>query len=397
LRILNGSNNKIKTNLAHLTLLPQELKVALVHDWYTGIGGGEKVSREIIGLFPQADVFSLVDFFDDENRRFILHGKRPKTSFIQRFPFAKKKYRNYIHFFPYAIEQFDLTGYDVVISSSSAVAKGVLTSCNQLHICYCHSPMRYAWDLYYQYTSEKKLHSGLKAWVFKYVMHHIRIWDYVSSHRIDHFVANSNHISRRIGKVYNRTSDVIYPPVDIESFDLSEKKDDYYLTVSRLVHYKRVDLIVEAFREMPDKQLIIIGEGPEFSRLKKMATKNIRLLGYKRLDEMKTYLQKAKAFVFAAEEDFGITPVEAQSCGTPVIAYGKGGILETVLEGKTGLFFKEQVAASIRESILRFEREQLQYTPAQIREHARQFDKSKFHTHFKSFVLDKYEQWKKCR
>ena len=368
------------------------MKVALVHDWYTGIGGGEKVSREIISLFPQADVYTLVDFFDDENRRFILHGKKTKTSFIQRFPFARTKYRNYISFFPYAIEQFDLSGYDVIISSSSAVAKGVLTNFDQLHICYCHSPMRYAWDLYHQYTSEKKLHSGFKAWVFKYVMHHIRIWDYVSSQRIDHFVANSNHISRRIKKVYNRDSTVIYPPVDVERFSLSENKEDFYLTVSRLVHYKRVDLIVEAFSSMPDKKLIVIGEGPEFGKIKKLAAKNIQLLGYKGLDEMKNYLQRAKAFVFAAEEDFGITPVEAQACGTPVIAYGKGGILETVVEGKTGFFFSEQRAESICSSIRRFESEKLLYTPAQIREHASQFTKTRFHEHFKRFVTEKYEQ-----
>jgi glycosyltransferase involved in cell wall biosynthesis len=372
------------------------LKVALVHDWYTGIGGGEKVSREIISLFPQADVYSLVDFFDEENRNFILHGKYPQTSFLQKFPFAKKKYRNYISFFPYAIEQFDLSSYDIIISSSSAVAKGVLTNCYQLHICYCHSPMRYAWDLYHQYTDKKHLHAGLKAWFFKYVMHHIRIWDYSASQRIDFFVANSRHISRRIKKIYNRESTVIYPPVDLDRFTLSEKKEDFYLTVSRLVHYKRVDLIVEAFSEMPDKKLIVIGEGPEFNRIKKKATKNIQLLGYKKLEEMRSYLQRAKAFIFAAEEDFGITPVEAQACGTPVLAFGKGGILETVVEGKTGFFFLEQQAESIRNCILRFESEKLQYTPAQIREHAASFTKSIFHDHFKSFVLDKYEHWR-CR
>lgn len=372
------------------------MKVALVHDWYTGIGGGEKVSREIISLFPKADVFSLVDFFESENRNFILHGKQTQKSFIQRLPFARKKYRNYIYFFPYAIEQFDLTKYDLIISSSSAVAKGVLTNSQQLHICYCHSPMRYAWDLYHQYTSEKKLHSGLQAWLFKYVMHHIRIWDYISSQRIDYFIANSNHISKRIKKVYNRESTVIYPPVDVDRFTLSEKKEDFYLTVSRLVHYKRVDIIIEAFASFPDKKLIVIGEGPEFNKLRKKATPNVQLLGYKKLDEMRDYLQRAKAFIFAAEEDFGITPVEAQACGTPVIAYGKGGILETVVEGKTGMFFPEQKASSICESIKRFENQNLQFSPAAIREHAKQFAKSKFHERFQSFVKEKYEQWQSC-
>jgi glycosyltransferase involved in cell wall biosynthesis len=373
------------------------LKVALVHDWYTGIGGGEKVSREIISLFPQADVFSLVDFFDAENRKFILHGKSTRNSFIQRFPFARTKYRNYISFFPYAIEQFDLSQYNLIISSSSAVAKGVLTSCNQLHICYCHSPMRYAWDLYHQYTGEKKLHSGLKAWLFKYFMHHIRIWDFVASQRIDHFVANSNHISRRIKKIYNRESTVIYPPVDVDRFTLSEKKEDFYLTVSRLVHYKRVDLIVQAFAEMPDKKLVVIGEGPEFKKIKKKATKNIQLLGYKKLDEMKDYLQRAKAFIFAAEEDFGITPVEAQACGTPVIAFGKGGILETVLNGRTGLFFNEQTHESIKRCILKFESEPLACSATEIREHARQFTKSRFQQEFKNFVESQYRNFHDCR
>ena len=354
------------------------------------------MSREIISLFPEADVYSLVDFFDEENRNFILHGKKTRNSFIQRFPYARKKYRNYISFFPYAIEQFDLSAYDLIISSSSAVAKGVLTNCHQLHICYCHSPMRYAWDLYHQYTAEKKLHSGLKAWLFKYVMHHIRIWDFVASQRIDYFVANSNHISRRIKKVYNRDSRVIYPPVDVDRFSLCENKEDFYLTVSRLVHYKRVDLIIEAFAGMPDKKLVVIGEGPEFRKLKKKATGNVQLLGYKKLDDMRDYLQRAKAFIFAAEEDFGITPVEAQACGTPVIAFGRGGILETVKEGQTGFFFQEQHSASIRQSILRFEQEKLSCTPAEIREHARQFTKSKFHDHFMSFVMEKYEHWRTC-
>ncbi|WP_446918127.1 glycosyltransferase, partial [Klebsiella pneumoniae] len=247
---------------------------------------------------------------------------------------------------PFAVEQLDVTKHEVVLSSSHAVSKGVITGPDQLHISYIHSPIRYAWDLQHQYLRESGFDKGVKGFLAKWFLHKIRLWDVRTSNGVDHFIANSHFISRRIKKVYGRSSDVIYPPVDVESFNLMEDKDNYYLTASRLVPYKRVDLIVEAFGHMPEKKLLVIGDGPEMEKIKAKAKANVVILGYQSNEAMIEYMQRAKAFVFAAEEDFGITPVEAQSCGTPVIAFGKGGALETVrpygVSNPTGVFFYNQ-------------------------------------------------------
>jgi len=245
---------------------------------------------------------------------------------------------------PLAIEQLDVSKHDIILSSSHAVAKGVLTGPDQLHISYVHSPIRYAWDLQHQYLREAGLNKGLKAQAARWLLHKIRMWDYRTANGVDHFVANSQFIARRIKKVYGRTADVIYPPVDVDRFTLNENKDNYYFTASRMVPYKRIDLIVEAFSQMPDRKLVVIGDGSEMSKIKSKATKNVEILGYQPNHVMQEHMQKAKAFVFAAEEDFGITPVEAQACGTPVIAFGKGGSLETVrpfgVDNPTGLFLR---------------------------------------------------------
>lgn len=367
------------------------MKKALINDWYNQNGGAEKVIHAINNVWDDFDHFALVDFLNDDERKFILHGKTAKTSFIQKLPFARKDHRKFLQFFPYAIEQFDLREYDLILSSSSSIAKGVLTNNNQLHICYCHSPMRYAWDLYHQYLDEAKLNRGLKSIYAKYVLHKVRIWDSVTVNRVDHFIANSKYIAARIKKIYNRDSTVIYPPVNTDFFELEENKEDFYFTASRMVPYKKVQLIVEAFNELPNRKLIVGGNGPDFDKIKKIAKSNIQIVGHISANELKQYMQKAKAFVFAAEEDFGIIPVEAQACGTPVIAFGKGGALETVINGKTGLFFKQQNVQSLLQAIETFET--MQFDSKLIRDNALTFSKERFEKEIKEFVEENYKQF----
>ena len=367
------------------------MKKALINDWYNQNGGAEKVIHAINNVWDDFDHFALVDFLKDDERAFILNGKKAKTSFIQKLPFAKKDHRKFLQLFPYAIEQFDLREYDLILSSSSSIAKGVLTNNNQLHICYCHSPIRYAWDLYHQYLDEAKLNNGLKGIYAKYVLHKIRIWDALTPNRVDYFIANSKYIASRIKKIYNRDATVIYPPVNTDFFELEETKEDYYFTASRMVSYKKIHLIVEAFNQLPNKKLIVGGNGPDFEKIKKIAKSNIQLVGHSSANQLKQYMQKAKAFVFAAEEDFGIVPVEAQACGTPVIAFGKGGALETVINEKTGIFFKEQTVQSLLTAIQEFENIEFNYN--EIRKHALTFSKERFEKEIKEFVEEKYKQF----
>ena len=367
----------------------KRMKVAVVHEWLTVYAGSEKVFEQILRLFPQADVFVTVDFLPEADRGF-LKDHKITTSFIQKLPFARKKYRSYLPLMPLAVEQFDLSAYDLVISSSHAVAKGVITGPDQKHICLCYSPMRYAWDLQHQYLKESGLDKGLKGWITKYLLHRLRIWDLRTANGVDQFVAISQFIQRRIHKVYRRDSVVIYPNVDISFFEIESTKADFYLTASRMVPYKKMDLIVEAFTHMPDKQLVVIGDGPDRAKIEAIANKapNIRFLGYQSNEVMKQQMQKAKAFVFAAEEDFGITPVEAQACGTPVIAFGKGVALETVIEGKTGLFFTEQTVGSLCEAITRFEQLGVAFMPEACRRSAERFSEQVFHERFNQLVTE---------
>ncbi len=293
---------------------------------------------------------------------------------------------------PFAIEQLDVTAYDLVISSSHAVAKGVITSPNQLHICYCYSPIRYAWDLKFEYLKESNLTRGFKSLLARYYLHKIKTWDFISSNNVDHFIAISHFIKERIYKCYRRDSTIIYPNVDVDAFPLYEDKDDFYFTASRLVPYKRLALIAEAFSMMPEKRLVIIGDGPERSKVEKIATSaaNVEYLGYQEYQVLKDHMMKAKAFVFAAEEDFGIVPLEAQACGTPVIAFGKGGVLDTVIDNKTGMYFHEQTMASIIEAVNKFELNRDQLLDAcEIRAHAMNFSTDIFKSNFKRFVLEK--------
>jgi glycosyltransferase involved in cell wall biosynthesis len=295
--------------------------------------------------------------------------------------------------FPLAIEQFDLSEYNLVLSSSHAVAKGVLINPDQLHITYCHTPMRYAWDLYHQYLRESKMEKGVKGFIAKMVLHRLRIWDVISSRRVNHFIANSCFVARRIEKIYGRKADVIYPPVDTESFSLKETKDNYYLTASRFVPYKRVDLVVEAFSMMPDKKLLVIGDGPHDKRIRSIAANNIEFLGYQPPESLKVYMQNARAFVFPAEEDFGIVVVEAMASGTPVIALGKGGTAETVLNGKTGIHLKEQSVPGIIEAVNLLESNLDHFDPILIRKHSEQFSRKIFETKIKSYVTEKIDEF----
>ncbi len=363
----------------------KELKVAIVQDWLYFNGGAEKVLEQIIYCFPQADIFSTIDFLKGEERKTI-HYKKVTTTFIQKLPFASKLHRLYLPFMPLAIEQLDVSNYDLVISSSHAVAKGVLTHAEQIHVCYCHSPMRYAWDLYHQYLEESNLKTGLKGWFAKYFLHKIRIWDYTTANRVDYFIANSHYIAKRIKKVYGRDSVVIYPPVDTDKFSLHIDKEDFYLTASRFVPYKKIDIIAEAFAKMPNKKLIIIGDGPDFKRISSKATENVVFMGYQTSDVMVDHMQRAKAFIFAAKEDFGIIPVEAMACGTPVIAYGAGGCLETVIDGVTGVHFYDQTAEAIVEAVEKFEGKKIIFNANQISQKASDFSISSFKTKFLSFL-----------
>lgn len=372
------------------------MKIAIVHEWLVSYAGSERVLEEILLLYPDADLFATVDFLPSTHRHMLL-GRTPRTSFIQHLPFARRKYRSYLPLMPLAVERFDLRQYDLIISSSHAVAKGVKTSSSQLHVCYCHTPMRYAWDLREQYLNETGLNRGLKGFLVRSMLDRLQGWDMQTSSRVDQFVANSAYIADRIMRAYGRTATVIYPPVDIGSFTPVDRKEDFYLAASRMVPYKKLDLIVEAFSFLPDKTLKVVGDGPEFAKIRSLAGANVELLGYLQSDALQELMQRSKAFIFAAEEDFGIIPVEAQACGTPVIAYGKGGARETVIpvqaEGSahsgpdpTGVFFAEQTTPSLINAIHSFESNAGRFDPRNIRKNAEQFSKERFRREFQSFV-----------
>ena len=359
-------------------------KVVIVHDWLVTNAGAEKVLKAILEIYPDADVFSLVDFLDKKDRDVILNGKYAKTSFIQKLSFVKKHFRNYLPFFPKAIENFDLSEYDLIISSSWAVAKGVQKDKNQLHICYCHTPIRYVWDLYDEYTSNLK---QPKRFLVQQTLKYIRKWDLATVDRVDYFVANSKFVQGRIQKTYGRDSKVIYPPVDVEKFNLYGQKEEFYLTASRLVPYKKTKLIVEAFNAMADKKLVVIGAGEEFEDIQKIAGKNITVLGYCEDSVMVDTMQRAKAFVYAAVEDFGIVPIEAQACGTPVIALNDGGTAETVVDGVNGVHFETQCVEDIVNAVERFE--SLKFDAVRIAKDAKSYATSRFKQEIEDFVASK--------
>ncbi|EPK0738421.1 glycosyltransferase family 4 protein [Klebsiella aerogenes] len=380
--------------------MSQNLDIGIVADWLVTYAGAERVIKEFIDLYPTSELYSVVDFLSDDARKHF-HNKKATTTFIQNLPSAKKRYQKYLPLMPLAIEQLDVSAHDIVLSSSHAVAKGVLTGPDQLHISYVHSPIRYAWDLQHQYLREANLNTGFKGLLAKWMLHKMRVWDVRTANGVDHFIANSKFISRRIKKVYGRDADVIYPPVDIDRFLLNEDKDDFYFTASRLVPYKRIDLIVEAFSHMPDKKLVVIGDGSEMNKIKSKATKNIEILGYQENSVMQDYMQKARAFVFAAEEDFGITPVEAQACGTPVIAFGKGGTLETVrpigVNNPTGVFFDKQNISSVIDAVNKLDELRDTVSPEDCRNNAIKFSRERFDSEMKSYIDSKWYSFKESK
>ena len=376
------------------------MKVAIVHDWLVTYAGAERVLEQMLACLPQADLFSLVDFLPLNNRSFIM-DKPVATSFIQKLPKARTSYRRYLPLMPLAVEQFDLSGYDVVISSSHAVAKGVLVGPDQLHICMCYSPMRYAWDLQHQYLRESNLSTVLKSWLVRWLLHKVRLWDIRTANGVDRFIAISHFIARRIEKVYRRNATVIYPSVDVSGFSFHAEKEDFYLTASRMVPYKKMLMIVEAFSVLSDKKLVVIGDGPEFEKCRVAAGSNIELMGWQPFDVLKNHMQRAKAFIFAAEEDFGIAPLEAQACGTPVIAFGKGAALETIRglasEAPTGVFFYDQTPNAVAKALAEFEEYQARISAEACRKNALRFSPARFRQEFTELVEKEWSSFQARR
>jgi glycosyltransferase involved in cell wall biosynthesis len=360
------------------------MKIALVHEWLDTYAGSERVLEQLIACFPEADLYALVDFVPEEARGF-LAGKAVRTSFIQHLPLARRRFRNYLGLMPLAIEQFDMSGYDVIISSNHAVAKGVITGPDQVHISYMHSPMRYAWDMQAQYLRQAGLERGLKGAYARWLLHRLRNWDARSANGVDIFLANSTYIADRIRKVYRREAVVVHPPVEVDRFaPAASASRTHYLVASRFVPYKRIDLIAQAFSSMPDYKLIIVGEGSEREAVQSAAANspNIVIKAPVSQSELIHLLQQARAFVFAAEEDFGITMVEAQACGTPVIAFGRGGACDIIVDldrdQPTGVLFPDQTAMSIINAVEKFESARDQITAEACRRNALYFSQAAF-------------------
>lgn len=365
------------------------MKVAIIHDWLTTWAGAEKALAELLNCFPQAELFTTVNFLESEAVS-ALKDRAIHTSFIQKLPFARKYYRSYLPLMPLAVEQFDLKGFDLILSSSHAVAKGVVSDPNAVHICYCYSPMRYAWDMQHQYLRQSGKEKGVMSWVMRWQLHRLRQWDYISAQRVDHFVAISSYIQRRIRASYRREAEVIYPPVDVDKFRCDGAREDFYLTASRMVPYKRIDLAIEAFNKMPDKKLIVIGDGPDYAKLAAKAGANVTLMGYQPDSVLIDHLERTRAFVFMAEEDFGILPVEAQAAGAPVIGYGVGGLAETILNNVSGLWVNEQSSDALIASIEQFEARKQQdpsaFSARLCRQNAERFATQNFTQAIQSFV-----------
>ncbi len=365
----------------------EPIKVAIVHYWLVGMRGGERVLEAICELYPQADLFTHVvdhDNISDTLKRHPIH-----TSFINKLPFAKKYYQTYLPLMPIALEQLDLTAYDLVISTESGPAKGVVTRPDAVHVCYCHTPMRYAWDMYHEYLNQQNM---IKRTLMRPLLHYIRSWDYQSAARVDHFICNSNYVAQRVQKFYRRDSVVINPPVDTERFSLvdsaKEKKQDAYLLLGQLVRYKKADIAVDAFSQL-GKKLIVIGVGEQLQELKKNAADNIEFLGWQQQEDIAMYLRTCRALVFPGIEDFGIVPLEAMASGTPVIAYGQGGALETVVDKKTGVLFYEQTAEGLARAVTEFEKIESKFLADALVAHAAGFATPKFKQKIKAFIDSK--------
>lgn len=359
-------------------------KTAFIQDWLAGgFAGSEKVLSEML-ISRSAPIYTMVYRREDFQGTPLEHAT-VFTSAIQKWPKGITNYRTYLPFMPYQVEQFDLTDYDTIVSSSHAVAKGVLVNAGQLHISYIHSPIRYAWDLYQQYIREADLTRGVKATLAKVVLHYIRLWDHSTANRVDVFLANSDYVARRIWRTYRRQARVLYPPVDVSRFDHTRPREDFYLAMSRFVPYKKLDLIVETFTRL-GKPLKVIGGGPDFEKVRALAGPTVQLLGRQEDEIVADLMSRCKAFVFAADEDFGIVPVEAQAAGAPVIAYGKGGSLETVIPEKTGIFFGQQNFESLSRAVAIFEEREAQFDSSEIRRHAEKFSPERFRREFEAIL-----------
>jgi glycosyltransferase involved in cell wall biosynthesis len=376
------------------------VKVAIVHEWLTTLGGSELVVREMLRVFPDARVFTLIDKMAPEERAFV-GVDSVTTSFLDAIPGVASRYRSLLPLYPAAVRSLNVSAFDIVISSSHAVAKNVHTHRGQLHISYCHSPMRYAWDLREQYLREAGLAHGVRGLMARTLLTSLQQWDRRRSVDVDAFVTNSRYVADRIERAYGRSSTVIYPPVDVDFFSpgpRDESLGEYYATVSRFVPYKRVDLIARAFAELPDRKLVIVGDGPDAAKVKAACGPNVTLLGRASRDRVRTVLRGARAFLFATEEDFGIAPVEAQACGTPVIAFGRGGALETVIDAddaaRTGVFFPEQTPGSLAGAIREFEQLPSPVSRDACRKNAERFSEPRFRQEFGSFVE---EEWARFR
>jgi len=369
---------------------PGEPRVAVVHEWLLDYAGSERVLREILEVFPTADLFVLVDRRDEELASAIAKPAKA-TTFLQHLPSPRRWLRYSVPLMPLAVERLDLSGYDVVISSSHVVAKGVITGPDQLHLSYVHTPMRFAWDLQEEYLRAAGLERGPLSWAARFALQRLRRWDVRSAKGVDAFLANSSHVAGRIRKIYGREAEILHPPIDTALFVSGDRKEDFYLTVSRLEAYKRVDLLIEAFAAIPGRRLIVIGDGPEMKRLRAAAPSNVSLPGRLATPDVRTHMQRARAFLFAGIEDFGIVMAEAQACGTPVIAFEDGGAVDIVRAGATGLLFREQTTGALTEAIHRFESGVEVYSQSSCRENALRFDRRVFRQRFEAFVRRHWE------
>jgi glycosyltransferase involved in cell wall biosynthesis len=373
----------------------RETRIAIVHEWLLRYAGSEQVVANMLETFPQADLYTLVH--DPQG----LHGTplervQVQTSFIQSLPRARENYQSYLPLMPLAVEQFDLRPYDLVLSSSHAVAKGVLTRAEQLHVSYTHTPLRYAWDLYFDYLIESGMNRGIKSWPARLVLHYLRLWDVCAANRVDAYLVASSYVARRISKLYRRPARVVLPPIAIERFRPNLPREEFFITVSRFVPYKRLNLIIETFTKS-GKPLIVIGEGPEFAKAQRIAGPNVKLLGYQPDEVVADYLQRAKAFIFASDEDFGNVPVEAQAAGCPVIAYGKGGALETVIgwpsPDATGIFFDAQTPEALEAAVKLFEDHEDDFKPEVCRRNAERFGRERFQREFRAAVEELWSRF----
>lgn len=364
------------------------MRVALIHDYLNQYGGAERVLEAFCEIYPDAPIYTLI--YDPKKMRGAFLDKKIQTSFLQKIPFAKSKHRIFPLLMPLAIEQFDLSDYDIILSDSASFAKGVITRPETLHICYCHTPPRYAWDDSHKYIEEFGMPGIIKKLV-PFFMNYIRLWDREAALRVDKFICNSNFVAKRIKKYYNREAKVIHPPVDAKEFVPGRKTENFFLMVGRLLPYKRFDIAVQAFNKL-GKPLKIIGDGPERKKLEKIAKKNIEFLGELSGDKLKEYYQNCQALIFPQEEDFGIVALEAMACGRPVIAYHGGGALESVKEGETGIFFNQQTPESLIKAVKSFRADN--FDSQKIRKHALKFDKEKFKKKIKNFVEKSYHDYR---